>query len=60
MFGVSSFAEVPFATLPSLGGALFVLDITENIDVADTNSQAWSFLQSITEPITLEDFNSPA
>jgi hypothetical protein len=59
MFGYASFAEVPFATLPISGGASFFEFVTENIGVADNNSQVWSFTQSITEPITeIDDFNS--
>ena len=60
MFGVSSFAQTPFSTLPS-SGAFFALEIIENVEAADTNTQVWSFLQSITEPIPeVADFTSQA
>ena len=55
MFGISAFAQSPFA---SLGMNAYVLSITEDVNLADSNAQASAFLQSITEPITLTDLNS--
>jgi len=57
MFGISTFAQSPFA---SLGGAFFPFTITEDSGLADTNSQISAFLQAIAEPITMTDDNSPA
>ena len=60
MFGVSSFAQTPFAALPVFGGTVFVDSITENVGVADVSTQISAFLQSIIAPITVDDFNSQA
>jgi len=57
MFGISSFAQVPFA---SLAGTAHTASLTEDIGLADTNTQVWSFQQSQTEAITIDDFNSEA
>ena len=57
MFGISSFAQVPFA---SLAGTAFIATIDENIGLDDSNSQTWAFLQSITEPVTMTDLSSTA
>ena len=57
MFGLNTLSQAPFA---SLGGNAFSFTLTENINMADTNSQVWSFVQSITEPITLNNIDSEA
>ena len=58
MFGAASFSQVPFSTLPFTAGTSFFDSLTENLGVADNNTQVWSFTQSITEPITeIDDFN---
>ena len=57
MFGISAFAQPPFATINNTG---FFLNITENIDVADSNSQTWTFGQVIAENVTMNDINSQA
>ena len=57
MFGISTFAQVPFA---SLGPNAFALSISEDFSPADDSSQVSAFLQSIAEPITLTDNNSQA
>ena len=58
MFGISAYAQTPFAALG--GGNSFVFAVTEDVSMADANSQVWSFLQAITEPIILSDLNSDA
>ena len=40
MFGISSFAQVPFASLASTA---FSATVAENIGLADASSQVWSF-----------------
>ena len=61
MFGVRTFAQAPFAALPAFGGAVFVDSMIENVGIDDSSTQLFSFLQSITEPITeIDDFNSQA
>jgi hypothetical protein len=48
MFGISSFAQVPFA---SLAGTAFTASLAEDIGMADSNSQIFVFNQSFTESI---------
>jgi hypothetical protein len=50
MFGITAFAQAPFASLP-LGGNQFILAISEDFTSADASTQLSAFLQSITEPI---------
>ena len=50
MFGYAAFAQSTFA---GLGGTAYALSISENINLADSSSQSSTFLQSITEPITV-------
>jgi hypothetical protein len=52
MFGYASFAQSTFA---GLGGTAFALSISEDIALADDSAQASAFLQSITEPITVDE-----
>ena len=60
MFGYASFAEVPFATLPSAGGTSFFESLTEAFSIADNNTQLFAFSETRTEPITVNDLNSDA
>lgn len=57
MFGVSSFAQTPFA---SLAGVAYALSVAENIGLADTSSQLSAFLQNIAEPITVDEVDATA
>jgi len=57
MFGITAFAQAPFA---ALGGNAYVFSLTEDSGLADSNSQTFTFLQSITEPFTITDNNSQA
>ena len=52
MFGISAFAQSPYA---SLGTNAYALSITEDVGLTDSNTQASAFLQSITEPLSLFD-----
>ena len=52
MFGTSSFAQTPFA---SLTGTNFALSILENITVADTNAAVVALLFSIAENAGFND-----
>jgi hypothetical protein len=36
MFGISRFAQTPFAAVPRLGGVIFVDSIIENVGVLDS------------------------
>ena len=58
MFGLSTFAQTPFAALG--GGNQYALSITEAFTSSDSNTQQFAFLQSITEPVTMTDNNSEA
>ena len=55
MFGIASFAQVPFA---SLAGTGIVLSITEGITAADSSTQLSAFLQSKTEDVVMGDVAS--
>ena len=57
MFGYAAFAQPTFA---GLGGNSYTFTLTENVGVADSNTQAWTFLQTITEPITVGNVDSEA
>ena len=57
MFGLSTISQVPFTTLPG-GTAVIYLSLVENVGVDDASTQIFNFLQSRTEPITMDDFNS--
>jgi hypothetical protein len=58
MFGISTFSQVPFASLPSTGGANFFEFLTEAFGIADNNTQLFTFSETRTESITVEDLNS--
>jgi hypothetical protein len=57
VFGISSFAQSPFA---SLAGIRFSFALNENVTSADLNSQQSAFLQSIAEPVTVDDIDATA
>jgi hypothetical protein len=57
MFGISAFAQSPFA---SLAGTDIILSIIEDIGVDDSSTQLSTFLQSITEPIGVSDVENDA
>jgi hypothetical protein len=57
MFGISAFTQSPFASLAS-ASTQFVGSLSEDIGLADTNTQTWTFLEALTEPLILNDFNS--
>ena len=59
MFGISTFSQTTYAGLP-LGGNQFVLSISEDLQPNDSNSQTWAFLQSITEPIIINNVQNDA
>jgi len=44
LFGISTFAQVPFASLASTA---HVASMTENVGMADANTQVWSFQQAL-------------
>ena len=48
MFGIASFAQTPFA---SLANVFFPATMTEDVGIADNNSQRFAFAYSQTEPI---------
>ena len=58
MFGIASFAQVPFASLASVA---YADSITENVGMDDASTQRYDYLQSIAEPMTItqdESFNA--
>ena len=55
MFGLSAFAQSPFA---SLGGQSYVLTLTENATLADTPTTTFVFPFAVTEPFTSSDTNA--
>ena len=57
MFGISSFAQVPFA---SLAGTAYTASVTEDVGMADANTQMWSFGQTLTENVVMTAFDSEA
>jgi F0F1-type ATP synthase delta subunit len=57
MFGTSSFAQTPFATLAGTANALFIV---EGIQLGDASTQLSAFLQTRVEPIAMGDVNSTA
>ena len=57
MFGISAFAQAPFA---SLGTLAFSFSITENIGMADSSTQQSAFLQSTTQNIIVDDVDNDA
>ena len=57
MFGLASISQVPFTTLPG-GNNIIFLSLIENVGMNDANTQTANFLQTITEPVTMDDFNS--
>jgi hypothetical protein len=52
MFGISAFTQSPFASLAS-ASTQFVGSLSEDIGLADTNTQTWTFLEALTEPLIL-------
>ena len=54
MFGYAAFAQPTFA---GLGGNSFVLSLSENINMADTNSQIFAATASVTENIVMDDID---
>ena len=57
MFGISAFAQTPFA---SLANSSFFFTLSENVVNADTTSQTSAFVQSITENTSLLEFDGLA
>jgi hypothetical protein len=57
MFGNASFAEVPVAALRSTGGAVFLMSISENINIADANSQVFVFNEAVFENVVMDDID---
>jgi len=57
MFGISAFAQTPFA---GLGTTAYAFSINENSSLADSEAITAAFLQSISEPVTMTDANSEA
>ena len=53
MFGLSTFAQTPFAALG--GGNQFIFSITENFSPADAPSVIATFRSAISENTTLSD-----
>lgn len=58
MFGYAAFAQVPYASLPISANANFFETITENINIADSNTQINVFNQLVFEGIVVDDLNS--
>jgi hypothetical protein len=57
VFGIASFAQVPFS---SLAGNVFLFDISEGFESADANTQVFAFLQSISEDSAIDDIDATA
>ena len=55
MFGVSAFAQTPFASLAGVSSVIFVI---ESIQSDDSSTQISVFLQSLAEHITLAEFDA--
>jgi len=55
MFGISAFAQSPFA---SLGTNAYQLSITENFAIVDNISTGAQLFEGITEAITMADTNT--
>jgi hypothetical protein len=57
MFGISAFAQVPFASLANTG---IVLSIIEDVGMADFSTQLSAFLLSQTNDIIVDDVDNDA
>jgi hypothetical protein len=55
MFGISSFAQAPFA---SLAGTAFTAALSEDITLADSSSQIFAFNQSVAENFDISNIEN--